>query len=257
MVQEARKEQRSSFKRIDSKTLGASHPIAVYDQVSGEATPKYHAIVMYDISSLNVDEGKVISLFMQTLIISTVLGLILFYLFSRLIDYPIKTLNQQINKALSEKSDRTEVAFDYPIFQQLVSNVNTVLNRAWSGDSGQGLQKPQQNKDLEFSNLVEMISHPALVVDVEQRVVALNSNFEQLAQINKDAILNQSYQGITDSALVQNIDSLVVRSKQSPYEKQIDKIPFAQFECEIFCQAFLNTEGEPQYFILTLVQINT
>lgn len=251
----ARKEARAAFKQIDSSTLGASFPIAIYDASSGEATPKYHAIVTYDISSLNMDEGRVISLFMQTLIISSVLGLILYFLFARLIEFPIRSLNQQIDKALIDKSDRTEVAFDYPVFQQLVSNVNTILNRAWSGDSAGAVQKPQQNKDLEFSNLVEMVSHPVVVVEADNRVVAMNSNFEQLAQTSKDVILNQSYQGITDNALVQNIDSLIARSKQSPYEKQADKIPFSQFECEIFCQAFLNPDGEPQYFVLTLVQI--
>lgn len=255
LVLVARKESRAAFAKIDSNTIGASFPIAVYDPSSGEATPKYHAIVTYDISSLNLDEGRIISLFMQTLIISSVLGLILYFLFARLIEYPIRSLNQQIDKALIDKSDRTEVAFDYPVFQQLVSNVNTILNRAWSGDSGGAVQKPQQNKDLEFSNLVDMVSHPVIVIETTNRVVAMNVNFEQLAQTSKDAILNQSYQSITDNALVQNIDSLIARSRQSPYEKQIDKIPFSQFECEIFCQAFLNADGEPQYFVLTLVQI--
>ena len=254
----ARKEARAAFVKINSNTIGASFPIAVYDPSSGEALPKYHAIVTYDISSLNFDEGRVISLFMQTLVISSVLGLILYFLFARLIEFPINTLNKQIEKALLEKSDRTEVAFDYPALQQLVSNVNTILNRAWSGGGSQGAApKPQQNKDIEFSNLVEMISHPAIIIDIGQKVIALNTNFEQLAQISREAILNQSYQSITDHALVQNIDSLIVRSKQSPYQKQNDKIPFSQFECEIFCQAFLNTEGEPQYYILTLVQIIT
>lgn len=254
----ARKEARASFATINSNTIGASFPIAVYDPSSGEATPKYHAIVTYDISSLNFDEGRVISLFMQTLVIASVLGLMLYFLFARLIEFPFRALNLQIDKALLEKSDRTEVAFDYPIFQKLVSNVNTILNRAWNNGGNQSsISKPRQNNDVEFSNLTEMISHPAIIVDPEQRIIALNSNFEQLAQISKDAVLNQGYQVITDNALVQNMDSLIARSKQSPYEKHADKIPFAQFECEIFCQAFLSSEGEPQYFVLTLVQIVT
>jgi len=255
----ARRELRAVFKQLDSNTIGASFPIAVYDPASGEATPKYHAIVTYDVSALNFDNGRLISLFMQSLVISSILGLIVYFLFARLIEFPIKNLNLQIDKALLEKSDRTEVAFDYPVFQQLVSNVNTILNRAWSGASTQGVLgadiKPQQNKDLEFSNLVEMISHPAIVVDIEQRVIALNSNFEQLSQTSKEVILNQSYQTIADSALVQNMDALIARSIQSPFEKQMDKIPFSQFECEVYCQAFLDSGGEPQYFVITLVQI--
>lgn len=257
LILTVRKDPRAAYKKIDANTIGASFPVAVYDPASGEATPKYHAVVMYDIGSLNVDTDRVVSLFMQVLVLASILALILYFLFVRLIEYPIRSLNSQINKALIDKTDRTEVVFDYPVFQQLVSNVNTILNRAWSGESADNMgSKPQQNKDIEFSNLVEMISHPVIVVDNQQRVVALNVNFEQLAQVSRDSILNQSYQTIPDAALVQNMDSLLARSTQSPYEKQIDKIPFAQFECEIFCQAFLNPEGEPQYFVMTLVQVS-
>jgi hypothetical protein len=255
LVLAARKESRAIFLQLDSTTIGATFPIGVYDPNTGENSPKYHAVVKYDISSLNLDEERVVSLFMQTLIISCVLGLIMYQLFARMIEYPIRTLNSQIDKALLEKSDRTEVVFDYPIFQKLVSNVNTILNRAWSGQGTVSEAKPQQNRDLEFSNLVQIISHPAIVVDSSQKVIAINSNFEQLIQISRDNFLNQSYQTFTDGSLVQNIEALVARCNLSPYEKHSDKIPFSQFECEIHSQAFLDSNAEPQYYVLTLVQI--
>ncbi|MGZ3691832.1 MAG: hypothetical protein ACXVAX_10030, partial [Pseudobdellovibrio sp.] len=255
IVIDARKEQRKVTRMLDANTIGASFPVSVYDSTSGEQLPKYHAIVKYDISSLNFDEGRIVSLFMQTLIIASVMGMILYQLFARMIDFPLRNLNLQIDKALIDKTDRTEVPFDYPAFQKLVSNVNTILNRAWSGESGGATSKPQQNKDIEFSNLVDIISHPALVVDNAQRVVALNSGFEQLMQVSKDSLLNQSYQTITDTALVQNMDSLIARCQQTPFEKQSDRIPFSQFECEIHSQVFLNENGEAQYYVLTLVQV--
>lgn len=254
-VLHARKETRAVVEQVDSSTIGASHPIGVYDPVSGEPSVKYHAIVLYDVSSMNVDQGRMISLFMQTLAIASVLGLMLYFLFARLIEFPIRNLNQQIDQALLDKSDKTEVAFDYPTFQKLVSNVNTILNRLWSGDSGgKASTAPQQNRDIEYSNLVDMVSHPVIVVAVDNRVVAFNVQFEKLAQTTKDALLNKSYQTITDTALVQNMDSLVARSKGLPYEKQTDKIPFSQFECHIACQAFLNSSGEAEYFVMTLIQ---
>jgi len=253
-ILKARQESRATVDNVGPNQIGASHPIGVYDPTTGEPTVKYHAVVIYDVSSLNLDQERVISLFMQTLIIASVIGLMLYFLFSRLIEFPLKSLNQQIDKALMEKSDRTEVAFDYPVFQKLVSNVNTLLNRVWSGDESDLGSAPQQNKDLEFSHLVEIIAHPAFVVDKSNRVVALNSNFEELAQTSRDVILNQTYQGLTDTALVQNIDALVIRSTNSPYEKHSDKIPFSQFECHIHCQAFLTPTGEPEYFVLTMVR---
>ncbi len=253
-ILKARQESRATIGDVSSTQIGASHPIGVYDPSTGEPTVKYHAIIFYDVSSLNLDQERVISLFMQTLIIASVLGLMLFFLFSRFIEYPIRNLNEQIDKALLEKTDRTEIPFDYPSFQKLVSNVNTLLNRVWSGDGAGVASGPKQNKDIEYSNLVEIISHPAIVIDASDRVVALNANFEQLAQTTRELLLNQGYQSLTDTSLVQNIESLMVRSRQSPYEKQSDKIPFSQFECHIYCQAFLNSVGEPECFIMTLVQ---
>lgn len=254
-ILKARQESRAMVGSVGSDQIGASHPIGVYDPATGEPTVKYHAVVVYDVSSLSLDQERIISLFMQTLIIASVIGLILFFLFSRFIEYPIKSLNQQIDKALLDRSDRTEVPFEYPSFQKLVSNVNTLLNRVWSTDGGANLnQGPQQNRDLEYSHLVDMIAHPAIVIEKGNRVVALNANFEELAQVTRDSLVNQSYQILNDSALVQNIDSLVARSTQSPYEKQTDKIPFSQFECHIHCQAFLDTAGEAQYFFMTLVR---
>ena len=37
------------------------------------------------------------------------------------------------------------------------------------------------------------------MVDSAQRVVAVNTGFEQLMQITRDSVLNQSYQNFTDS----------------------------------------------------------
>ncbi len=256
LVLNARKESRSQFEVFDSNTIGATFPISFYDPASGEASARFHAVVKYDISSLKFDEGRIVSLLMQTLIIASVMGMVLYQLFARLIEYPLRTLNQQIDKAMLEKSDRTEVAFDYPAFQKLVSNVNTILNRAWSGEGAMASNKPQQNKDLEFSNLTEMITHAALVVDNVDRVVAVNSGFEQLLGVTRDTVLNQTYRNITDMALVQNVESLIARARQTPFEKQTDKIPFSQFECEIHCQVFLDSNSDPQYYVLTLVQLS-
>lgn len=251
----ARKEARASAGPVDADTIGASYPIGVYDPVSGEPSVKYHAVVLYDVSSMNVDQGRVISLFMQTLIIASIMGLVLYFLFSRLIEFPVRSLNQQIDQALRDKTDRTEVLFDDPSIQKLVSNVNTLLTRVMNSNDGSGdSAKPQQNRDLEYSNVVEMITQPALVIAPDHRVVCVNAQFEQLTQSSRDVVVNQSYQLFTDSSLVQIIDSLIVRAQQSPYERHLDRIPFSQFECDIQCQVFLDVSGQPEYFLMTLAK---
>lgn len=257
MIAQIRKEQRSLVLRIDSKTIGASHPIGAYDLSTGETKVKYHALVYYDVSSLNVDDGRVISLFMQTLVIAAILGLILYFVFSRLIQYPLLSLNKQIDVALREKTDRAEVFFDYPVFQQLVANVNLMLGRLASSTNDFDSLKPKQNRDIEFMNMVEMLNQPGLVVSQQDIIVAVNPQFEQLSQMSKDNLLHQKYNSITDAALMQNIEALIARATVSPYEKHFDRIPFSQFECEISIQACLGSDAQPEYFFIVLNTIES
>ncbi len=255
-ILQARKETRAAFGRVDSNTIGATHPIGIYDATTGESQIKYHAIVYYDVSGLGVDQGRVVSLFMQTLIISSVLGGLLFFIFSRLVQHPIHALNTQIDQALREKSDRTEVLFDYPEFQKLVTNVNLLLNRVWNGLSE--TETPTvQNRDLEYIQLVDLVTQPMVVLNSSGNILALNASFEQIAQTTKDALIQQHYSSITDPALMQNIEALVTKSQGSPYEVHSDKIPFSQFECTISVQASLNSSGRPEYYIFTLAKVES
>lgn len=255
LIAQIRKEQRSMVARIDSKTIGASQPIGTYDLATGETKVKFHAVVYYDVSSLNVDDGRVISLFMQTLVIAAIFGSMLYFIFSRLIQYPISTLNKQIDIALREKTDRTEVFVDYPVFQQLVANVNLMLNRLANSSEGMDAAQPKQNRDIEFVNMVDMINQPGLVVSQQNTIVAVNHQFEQLSQMSKDMLMHQNVNTINDAALMQNIEALMVRALASPYEKHFDRIPFSQFECEISIQACLGGDGQPEYYFIVLNRI--
>jgi hypothetical protein len=254
-ITQARKESKSAVGLIDPNTIGATHPIGVYDANTGESMIKYHAIVYYDISSLGVDQGRVISLFMQTLVIASLLGMLLYFIFARLIQHPMNALNKQIDQALREKTDRTEVLFDYPEFQKVVANVNLILNRMWSGAGNDDSTKPAQNRDLEYINIVDILTQPAIVVSASGIVVAMNSQFEQISQMTKDTLMQQNFNTIIDPALMQNIEALIAKAKASPYENHSDKIPFSQFECTISIQASLGSGGEPEYYFMTLAKI--
>lgn len=255
-VIQARKEPRAMAAQLEGNVIGASHPIAAYDPLSGETAVKYVAIVFYDVASLNINDGRVISLFMQTLVISALFGIGLYFLFARLIEYPIRTLNKQIDVALREKSDRTEVSFDYPELQKAVANVNLLLNRVWNGLSDSENLKPTQNRDVEFSQMVNMLTQPAAVISVNNHFVACNHQFATLVQTSPEALIAQNLSTITDPAMVQNLESLIARGKESVYETHKDKIPFSQFECEVFLQAFLDSSGTPEYFFVSLAKVN-
>lgn len=253
-IDQIRKEPRASSARVNN-TLVASFPIGAPDPNTGELSVKYHTVVYYKLDSLNVDDGRILSLLMQTLVISALLGSVVYFLFSRMIQFPLSSLNRQIDIALREKSDRTEVFFDYPVFQQLVANVNLLLNRIQHSQDQQQSTAPKQNRDVEMHNVVDMITQPAFVLSENQSFLAINDAFEQLMQVSKDNLLHQSYTQLTDGALQQNIEALIIKANSLPFERHSDRIPFSQFECEISLQALLNQNAQPEYYLITLQQV--
>lgn len=132
--------------------------------------------------------------------------------------------------------------------------MNILLTKSLNSASDSA--KPKPNRTVEYSHLVEMISHPAVVLDAEEKMIALNYNFEQLCQTGNEHLINHNCTSIPDTALAQNMESLLARCKASPYEKHSDRIPFSQFECEIYCQAILSESGEPEYYIITLSKVS-
>ncbi len=69
----------------DRRTL----PIDFYNSETGSHAITHWAVVLYDMSALAVDNGRVLSLFITTLFISLLLGLLLFYFLYKVIEYPI------------------------------------------------------------------------------------------------------------------------------------------------------------------------
>lgn len=256
-VHRARKEAKSTVSEIDSSTIGASYPIGLYDPNTGEPSVKAYAIVIYDISSLSFDSGRTISLFMQTLLIASILGILIFYFMYHLIEYPVKALNQQLDTALREKTDNIQIEFQFPAFQSLVSNVNTLLTRSLSF-SNEGMSSSNfnfnVNQDLEAENLVQIIMLPAAAINAQGNFMTCNARFETFARSTKNQIQGQGTSSLGDSSLQQMIDHLLMKTKENPVTIQSDQLDFSGQPCHIHCQAFLsqNSQGNINYFLLVI-----
>lgn len=240
----ARRDTKPQAAQIDSSTIGASFPIGMYDPNTGEPVVKAHAIVLYDVGSLAFDDGRALSLFFQTLVLSTFLGMILFYFMYKLIEYPMLTLNQQIDIAMREKKDNLEVKFMFPALQALIGNLNSLLTRYIHGDSegSAGDIGAFGNKDSEAGNLLHLIGFPAIAVRSDGSIIGCNSGFEALARNTSDQMANQPFSAIRDNSLRQNMEHLVSRAREVPSSIHTDQLEFSGHLCNLTCQAFCTGE---------------
>lgn len=249
----ARRESKPQTAQIDLATIGASFPIGMYDPNTGDPIVKAHAIILYDIGSLAFDDGRVLSLFFQTMIISSILGLLVFYFMYKLIEYPLNSVSEQLDIAMREKKDNLALNFQFPALQKLIGNLNSLLTRYVNGDAeGGGVGGSFANKDTEASNLLLMIGFPAVAIRSDGSIIACNAGFETLARNTSAAMANETLSAIKDAALQQNIDHLVGRAREVPQSIHSDQLEFSGQLCSLNCQAFVTSEVV-DYLIVSVV----
>lgn len=254
-VHVARREMKTQVAQIDSQTIGASFPIGQYDPNTGEPSVKAHAIVLYDIGSLAFDDGHVLSLFFQTLILACLVGLLLFFFMYKLIEYPIVALNSQLDIALREKKDSTDVDFQFPALQNLVANINSLLTRYLHGGDDSGGPVNMVSRDSEAENLVQLMGYPTIAITGEGRIVAINQNFEQLAHASAAQLVNQMVSLIPDVALQQNLQHLMEKSRVAPGSIHSDQLEFSGHNCQIHCHAMGVENSTIAYFIISVTPV--
>jgi hypothetical protein len=254
-VHAARREGKTQVEQIDSQTIGASFPIGQYDPNTGEPSVKAHAIVLYDIGSLAFDDGHVLSLFFQTLILACFVGLGLFFFMYKLIEFPIMSLNNQLDTALREKKDSTDVNFQFPVLQNLVGNINSLLSRYTHGGDHGGEPRNMVSHDVEAENLVQLMGYPTIAISGENRIISVNGNFEQIAHSTRAQLNHQTLSAIPDAALQQNLQHLIQKSREVPGTIHSDQLEFSGHNCRIHCQAMGVESSTIAYFVICITPL--
>lgn len=251
-IAQARREMKATAGMIDSKTLGASHPIGVFDPVSGETQVKFHSIVYYDVGFLTVDENRVMSLFMQTLIVASLIGLLIYFIFVRLSLYPVRKLNDEIVTALREKTDNTKVEIEDPQIQSLVTQVNFLLSRSNAFSDQDHAAVDPQAAALQFAQLTQLISDAVVIFNSDLNVIAMNPAFSEIGQVTEDQILNQSIDTLSDGSLVQSLKELMALAQESSQQPHAKELHFSQFTCNLTMRALFQgaAVSKPDFYFV-------
>lgn len=248
-VHRARAEDRPLALEISSTEIGASAPIGQFDPSTGLPSVKGYAIVIYDVSGMALDQGRAISLFMQILIIASLLGGILFFFLSKLVEKPVRELNVQLDNAMRERRDNIQIPYLYPEFQALIGNINSLLSRALNSDPQAVAPQGAADHQQEALNLVSICGVPAIIIGPDDLVWCHNDRFIKLTGWSG---IGSSYKSIPDSALQQNFEGLIKRCQETPYIPHSDSLEFSGHPCQIQATVFMN-QGLPEFYMMTVI----
>jgi hypothetical protein len=236
---------------VGSGKIAASSPILVFDPEIQQNVAKAHAVVVYDTGSLRFDDGRALGLFVQMLAIALIVGAALFFLMYKVIEYPFIRLNQELDAALREGRDHAHLAIQFPLLQQVLVSVNSLLNRVHQGGSGVSAGASAATRDSEWMNLVSLFGYPALLLSKEMQMVAINGAFESLTGVQAHLVQGQSLAYLPDQALQKNIEELTRSAQSNTSTLHSDRLDIGGHQFQISCQA-LTVAGEARYYLISI-----
>jgi hypothetical protein len=253
-MNEGRKLTKESVRQVDDNTVVAMVPIEFFNAETGSHAVTAWAVVMYDMSSLAVDNGQVISLFITMLFLSLLLGSIVYYLMFKLMEFPLLAINRQLDVALKEGHDTINVSYRFPALQDLASNVSSALNRASSGTENAGASKVMEHdRNREMANLVELIGFAAMGIRGDDLgIAAANSAFEARVGIPTPTLTTMNLNELNDQALKLSVQDLITRLDQNPDELATNALEFSGANFQVVAQAVFGTAKIAYYLIVLL-----
>lgn len=252
-VHEARRVGKEAVEQINSSRIGALVPIEFYNPNTGANQVAAYAVIFYDMGTLAVDDGRTLSLFIQTFFIALLIGGMLFYFMYKIIEHPIVDINSQLDSALREGSNQIQTLYQFPALQQLASNINSALHRVGAGSSSNGPSVMERDRHSEMSSLVELMGFAAFAVSAHDLVIAaVNQAFEQRVNLSAAEIVHSSVEKITDQALKLSIRDLIDRLNQTPEQLATNELEFAGQNFQIAGQAIYGSQ-RVAYFLFVII----
>ena len=135
------------------------------------------SILIYNVSFLKNED--IVRLVVQVLAFAFLIGLILFILLYKLIEYPIRELNLQIDKALKSGDSEIEINFKYPAIQKLITNIKSALSRITQAEDINA-PSPEVGIEEEAQGLIQLIKTEGLILDASGTIIATNPQCDSL-----------------------------------------------------------------------------
>ena len=164
-VNEGRRKESTSVKKLDSNTVAAMVPIQFYNSKTNVHRAEAYSVVIYDIGTLAFGNKRTISLLVQTCFIATILGILIFFFLYKMIEFPISSINKQLSSALTDESLTVEINYEFAPLQNLTNNINAALSRISAAQESQAAA--EYDRITEMNHMIEMIGYPTLGIEIE------------------------------------------------------------------------------------------
>ncbi|MEK6705840.1 MAG: FHA domain-containing protein [Bdellovibrionota bacterium] len=193
---------------IDSSTVVAVEPVKIFNAATGQNIVAAMAVVAMDTSISTLGTGEIGMIYSQSIIITGLLGLLVFAIMYKLTLRPFSILNEEMDKVL--RGDKTQVTKDFKFneLDGLVDLINSALQRVpKSGQDGSiggsgGLENlAQASEDYlgpagMIGNIGNALKFGLVLCDSDKKIIYLNQLFEEISGIRATTALGNDFVSI-------------------------------------------------------------
>lgn len=240
----------------------AVEPVKVLSPAQGRNVIVAMAIVSLDTSLSTLDLGEMGVIYSETLILTGLLGGLLFLILYRLTLKPFQVLNEDMDKALKGEIAQVSHLYQFSELDALWDIINSAIQR---------IPKNTDHKNsLGFgmsasASFVEEISGPLkmvgslvnfgfVILDSDKKIIFLNSIFEEVSGIRLEGALGSEISDVArDQSLGAFVNDIVARAPIGG-EGVSEDYDFSGVNFKIHAAAFGASGGMGRCFILAAVK---
>ncbi|MBC7691378.1 MAG: FHA domain-containing protein [Methylotenera sp.] len=245
---------------IADDTVIAIEPVKVLDPQQGKNITVGMAIVSVDTTLSTPGMGEIGVVYSETLIMTGIIGAILFFILYRLTLKPFQVLNDDIDHVLKGDTQQVTREFKFQEMNPLWDIINSALKRVSKSDgsaSGElgGNLGPTAEDLLGPLKMFGVASRIGLVIcDAENRILHLNPLFEEISGIRADNVVGSEFGSVArDQAFVMFTQDLFSRASAGG-EGVAEDFEFSGVTYRMHAVAFGSPGGQPCCYVLAAVK---
>jgi hypothetical protein len=244
-------ETRERFSHMYENMIGVAVPLRVFNQSAGKNTTVAAGLVFFDPQQVMFDSGTEALAYAQALILSAIVGIIIFFSLYRLTLRPLNALNEDIDQVLKGNATSVNKKFKMEEIGPLIDVVNAALQRASGGGASGGGANPEEVIAMLKFAANAMVGVGMALLGGDKKILHWNATMEEFTAIRADGAIGNEVSGVArDAAFGAFMEDLLAKAPLAGQEPVGDDFEFSGTQYRLECLAF-GTPGAIQVYAIT------
>jgi PAS domain-containing protein len=233
-------------------TVVAVEPVKILNPMLGRNVVVAMAVVSIDTTLSTPDFGEMGMIYSQTLIMTGILGALIFLILYYLTLRPFQVLNEDMDRAL--KGDLSQVTHDFKLeeLDPLWIIINSAIQRLPKGDASSSGENNISAEDFSspLKGLGSFITSGVVILDGDKKILYINSAFEDMSGIRSEGSIGNEVMSVArDQSLGVFTNDLLDRAVVGS-EGIFEDYDFSGVPCKVLGAAFGVSGQAPKCYLI-------